>query len=238
MWYYVRNNQRIGPVDEAAIISLIQNGTIERKTLVWKEGMADWIRADACELADKFAAIPPTPPGLTLTAYVPSEANYTPESFHKLWLWYTWLICLGAVFTFILIGIPALIAAVVIGYILLYRFWRIIQDGKARTSPGVAVGFCFIPLFNLYWMYVAWVGLAKDINLYCRQRNIAAPAVNEDLALAWFIVTLTSVIPYIGILTAIAALILGIILLKQLVETAKAIIIAKTQSSCEALPSA
>jgi hypothetical protein len=236
MWYYVRNNQRIGPVDENTLISLIQNGTIERQTLVWKEGMADWIRADACQFADKFSAIPPTPPGISLTSYVPSETNYTPESFHKLWLWYAWLICLGAVFSFILIGIPALIAAIVIGYILLYRFWSLIQDGKARTSPGVAVGFCFIPLFNLYWMYVAWVGLAKDMNLYCRERNINCVGVNEDLALAWFIVTLTSVIPYIGVLTAIAAIVIGIILLKQFVETSKAIIISKTKSSCEALP--
>ncbi len=234
MWYYVRNNQRIGPVDEAAIISLIQNGTILRQTLVWKEGMADWIRADACEFTDKFSAIPPTPPGISLTSYIPSETNYTPESFHKLWLWFTWLVCLGAVFSFILIGIPALIAAVVLDYILLYRFWKLIQDGKARTSPGVAVGFCFIPFFNLYWMYVAWVGLAKDMNLYCRERNINAPFVNEDLALASYIVSLASLIPYVGVLAAIASVVLSVILLKQFVETSKAIVMSKTKSSSEA----
>lgn len=228
MWYYVRNNQRIGPVDENTIISLIQNGTILRETLVWKQGMNDWQRADVSELAGKFSEVPPSPPGYRLTTYVPSSAmNYDPESFHKLWLWFTWLMICGIVFLIILIGIPSLIAAVVINYILLYRFWTLIQDGKARTSPGVAVGFCFIPFFNFYWMYVAWVGLAKDTNLYLYENKIPAKPINENLAIAWFVVYLCTIIPYIGILIAIAALVIKIILLKQFTEAAKQITLWK-----------
>ena len=37
-----------------------------------------------------------------------------------------------------------------------------IQDGYARTTPGLAVGLMFIPVFNIYWQFVALKGLAED----------------------------------------------------------------------------
>ena len=40
---------------------------------------------------------------------------------------------------------------------------------------GKAVGFCFIPLFNLYWLYVAMVGRAADMSSYCNERNMQRP---------------------------------------------------------------
>ncbi|MDB6110844.1 MAG: domain containing protein [Pedosphaera sp.] len=42
-WYYVHAGQQIGPVDEAALESLLASGTITADTLVWKEGMANWL---------------------------------------------------------------------------------------------------------------------------------------------------------------------------------------------------
>jgi hypothetical protein len=231
MWYYVRNNQRIGPVDDNALATLIQNGTIVRQTLVWKEGMGDWQEADASELAEKFSIVPPTAPSRGLTTYSPSPITFKPESLRTLWLWYAWLIAAGSVLAILLIGIPAVIAAIVISYILLYRFWTVIQDGKARTSPGAAVGFCFIPLFNFYWIYVANVGLAKDMNLYCDERSIGCPRVSEGLALAWYILALVSIVPYVGLLTFIPVLIIYIILMKQFVDAARGIIAFKAEAA-------
>ena len=72
-----------------------------------------------------------------------SQTTYTPQSFRKLWLWFAWLVGAGIPLTFIGIGVFLLIAGGVIGLILLYRFWSLIQDGKARTSPAQAVGFLF-----------------------------------------------------------------------------------------------
>jgi hypothetical protein len=231
MWYYVRNNQRIGPVDDNTLATLIQNGTIVRQTLVWKEGMSNWQQAIASELAEKFSTAPPTPPSSGLTTYSESPVTFQPDSLRTLWLWLAWLVGIGTPLTFLLIGLPALIAGIVIGYILLYRFWLIIQDGKARTSPGKAVGFCFIPFFNLYWMYVAYVGLSKDMNLYCDERNIAGQRVSEGLALSYFILALTGIVPYIGILTSIAAMIIYIILMKQFVDTARGIMAFKSENA-------
>ncbi|MHB9071150.1 MAG: DUF4339 domain-containing protein [Sedimentisphaerales bacterium] len=230
MWYYVRNSQRIGPVEQSVIEDLIQNGTIVRQTLVWKSPMSDWKQAGVTELADKFSDIAPIPPSsFAITSYSDVKINFSPESLRKLWLWFAWLLGAGLPLIFIFIGIPAIIAGTVIYYVLLYRFWMLIQDGKARTSPGKAVGFCFIPFFNFYWLYVAIVGLAKDMNLYCQERNIEGSLPSEGLALAMYITTIISCVPYIGILAAIPSLIIQIILTKQFVETSVKIMEYKTK---------
>jgi hypothetical protein len=40
-WYYVANNERKGPVEQADFDQLIQQGVITPTTLVWREGMAE-----------------------------------------------------------------------------------------------------------------------------------------------------------------------------------------------------
>ncbi len=42
-WYYSEQNERRGPVDEPTFRSLVSNGTITPETLVWREGMANWL---------------------------------------------------------------------------------------------------------------------------------------------------------------------------------------------------
>ena len=57
-------------------------------------------------------------------------------------------------------------AGAVVTYVLLYRLWQVNQDGRASTTPGKAVGFLFIPIFQLYWFFRAYPGLALDQNRY------------------------------------------------------------------------
>jgi hypothetical protein len=54
----------------------------------------------------------------------------------------------------------------VLDFILLYYFWKTIQDGRASTTPGKAVGFLFIPFFNFYWVFRALYCLARDQNRF------------------------------------------------------------------------
>jgi hypothetical protein len=49
----------------------------------------------------------------------------------------------------------------------LYQFWSWIPPEQRHTSmwkkyisPGTAIGFMFIPYFNIYWMFVVYLGLA------------------------------------------------------------------------------
>lgn len=52
----------------------------------------------------------------------------------------------------------------IMALVYLHRAWKLLQWGNVRTTPGKAVGFLFIPFYGLYWLFVAYVGLAKDWN--------------------------------------------------------------------------
>jgi len=65
----------------------------------------------------------------------------------------------------------------VLQFVLLYRFWQIDQDGFASTTPGKAVGYLFIPIFNIYWLFRAYCGLANDQNRYIARHFDSQPGV-------------------------------------------------------------
>ncbi|MEZ4484469.1 MAG: DUF4339 domain-containing protein [Syntrophotaleaceae bacterium] len=228
MWFYVDNEKQVGPIDESEIAVLVQEGAVSRATMVWREGMEDWTSAAQTDLAKLFKGSPP--PVITRVAPAsgrPVPAYYhNPDSLKTMWLWWAILSGVGLPLCLVVIGVPMVMASAVLGFILLYRWWESIQDGSPRTTPGKAVGFCFIPFYNFYWLFVAYVGLAKDMNVYCRERQIPA-TLDEGLALTYAILILTTFIPYLGFLTGIASLVVGIILFKKITETTILIIRAK-----------
>ena len=145
---------------------------------------------------------------------------YSPQVFSSLYLWWAILNGVGAVTSVFLIGIPVLIAAIVLNAVFIYKAWNQIQDGYQRTSAGQAAGFCFIPIFNFYWIFVAYWGLTQDMNAYMRRHGLNARPVNEGLMLALCILIVCSIIPYLGILTAIGALVVSFIAFYQVREAA------------------
>jgi prepilin-type processing-associated H-X9-DG protein len=101
-----------------------------------------------------------------------------------------------------------MIFAVVVGMVLLYKMWAAIEGPAARTTPGKAVGFLFIPFFNFYWFFQAYWGWAKDYNKMVKERQINAPIVPEGLALTISIFMVLGGIPYLGIIFGLVNLIL------------------------------
>src|SRR5262249_55003705 len=109
----------------------------------------------------------------------------------------------------------------------LHRAWAQIQDGNARTTPGIAVGFRFIPFYSWYWEFVAVKGLALDINEYMRQRGIAARPVSVRLSwwccvvriLGWTV----GLIPGVGSLLCISDTVLMLVQMSQLKDASMAI---------------
>jgi len=67
-------------------------------------------------------------------------------------------ICIG------LILIPTLIVYMICIFFYIFRLWEEIPQKIARTTPGMAAGLSLIPIFSLYWMFIAFVGLYQDIN--------------------------------------------------------------------------
>jgi hypothetical protein len=84
------------------------------------------------------------------------------------------------------------IFAAIYQLMLLYRAWACLQPGRPRTTPGAAVGMLFIPFYNLYWIFVAWYGLAQDWNkIMARHEDLRlAPRMGEGLFLAMCICSL------------------------------------------------
>ena len=59
------NGQQAGPFDMATLAAKVRDGSLTRATLVWKQGMPNWVAAESVpELQGLFAAVPPPlPPG-------------------------------------------------------------------------------------------------------------------------------------------------------------------------------
>ncbi len=62
------------------------------------------------------------------------------------------------------IGYFCILFSAILIYIYLYRAWKCLQPGGATVSPGKAIGFLFIPFFNIYWFFIAFGSLPRQWN--------------------------------------------------------------------------
>jgi hypothetical protein len=57
------NGQQQGPYSVSSLPQMIQQGTLTRDSLVWRQGLASWIKAgEVSELSNLFGAAPPPLP--------------------------------------------------------------------------------------------------------------------------------------------------------------------------------
>jgi hypothetical protein len=98
----------------------------------------------------------------------------------------------------VLLNLAALVVGVVYVAKFIYRMWAAIQDGRARTTPGRAVGFLFIPVFNLYWIFVAYWGWTRDFNRHVREKGMQAPRMPQGMTLTFCILALVALVPYVN----------------------------------------
>lgn len=108
------------------------------------------------------------------------------------------------------------IAQLIIYYTLIYKAWALIQDGNPRTTPGKAVGFSFIPFFNLYWMFVAIRGLSEDLNQYANRRGMVIREASVGLTTAYLVVFLCNMVPCVNYVAGIPTLVLQILSLNTI----------------------
>ncbi|MGJ8672921.1 GYF domain-containing protein [Rubritalea sp.] len=90
---------------------------------------------------------------------------------------FTVLLSIGWIFSVI---------AYIFGLIYLHRAWTLLQPSGTAVSPAKAVGFLFIPFFNLYWIFVAYRQWAEEWNkVQSRHTTLtAAPKASEGAFLA------------------------------------------------------
>ena len=93
--------------------------------------------------------------------------------------------------------------------LILHNAWKAITDKyfKPRTTPGNAVGLLFVPLFVIYWRFVAYKQLGEDMSNYCTSRYFPTTDVGGSTLQAYAVVGALSYIPYLGTLARLALVI-------------------------------
>jgi hypothetical protein len=223
-WHYTTNGQQVGPVSESEIPSLINSGVVVASTLVWHEGMTDWLPANQSTLSKLFSGSTPPqqPTGLTQSASN-AEIDEINSLFTKCWVHFAW----GFPCCFIIVGIGGVIAGIVYGTMLLYKLWTLIPPDRAATTPGKAVGFIFIPIFNFYWIFISQYGLAKALNKELDSTRHSSK-MNEGLCLTSCILFCVSWIPVVDYFTIIPNLVISVIVMIQFKNAGIAVIESRT----------
>lgn len=137
----------------------------------------------------------------------------------------------GVMIVVVLLMVASLIVSAVFLYVLYYKMWAAIQDGHARTTPGQAVGFLFIPLFNIYWIFQALWGFSKDYNAFIHRHSIPVKPLSENLFLWACITPFLGYIPYVGGLAGIATLVLYILVIIAVCDAINALVHSQPQLS-------
>jgi len=123
------------------------------------------------------------------------------------------------VWPLLVLSIPLVIYLFVVFCMFVHKSWSSIQDGHARTDPCKALGFLFIPFFNFYWIFQAYWGFAKDYNAYTARHAINnAPELPEGLFLAYCILIVLSIIPFVNFVTGIAAFIIFAVIISKVCD--------------------
>lgn len=75
-YYYAIDNKQYGPLSYEAIEKMVEEGKIEKETLIWQKGMTDWQFAKSIMgLSDLFEEIPPPLPKIPKLPNIPNLAH-------------------------------------------------------------------------------------------------------------------------------------------------------------------
>ena len=109
-------------------------------------------------------------------------------------------------------------------FVILWKMWSVIPEGHARTTPGKAIGFLFIPFFNVYWIFQAWGGFPRDYNSYVERQRLAVPDVSPGIFTAYPILILLTAIPFLGILIALVNMFLFVAIVSRTCDAVNALV--------------
>jgi len=102
--------------------------------------------------------------------------------------------------------------------VMIHKMWSGLKGVGGRLSPGEAVGLLFVPLFNLYWIYRALWGFAKEYNSFAARSGSPSRVIPEAPLLAYCILTPLLWIPYLGVVLAVVREMLLLSVLGPLVD--------------------
>ena len=176
-YHIARDGKQTGPIDEEVVRQQIAAGTLNASDLCWCEGMADWQSIGTVfNFAQKAGAPPPLASPTGVAASSPHQLTAFP-------------VAVAVLLHFVTFGIFTMV-------------WLNLMHGKMcrvradDPSAGKAVGFCFIPFFNLYWIFFTYRRLCLRI---AEQRDLYGLPPGNLRGLATT-ACIFQVIPYISFL--------------------------------------
>lgn len=101
-------------------------------------------------------------------------------------------------FAVLIIG-QFLLIHIVLYFVVLAKMWGAIQDGQTEITVGKAIGFLFIPIFSLYWVFRAWGSFPTEYNKYIERYGLAIPKLSSGVFVAFPLLMLLSAL-YLPIL--------------------------------------
>ncbi|MCS6850323.1 MAG: hypothetical protein NZ700_04020, partial [Gemmataceae bacterium] len=111
----------------------------------------------------------------------------------------------------VIVAIFAVVGQIFAFWVMVYKLWAVVQDGAARTTPGKALGFLFIPLFNLYWMFVALPGAASELNRCLRSQGLDIKPAKRGWMILWCLLILLGLVPGVGLATLALSPLVGLV---------------------------
>lgn len=209
-WFRAVQGAPNGPLTLAEMQRLVRGGELRPEDLVWRIGTVDWVRAGSvpalCSVPPPVAA--PNPPAkavrpskvlgvlAALTLYscgiVAGVIPFVPD------------LALAGV-----VALPLMIAASLTLLRFVYQMWRAIDDGQTSIRPGAAAGLMLVPLFNLYWVFRVFPGLATELEAYARRHERPCRPLNRGILVTYAVLFVVGMLPWVGVLAFAAQLVVA-----------------------------
>lgn len=134
----------------------------------------------------------------------------------------------------IVVGVVGVLISAIILLVFLHRAWAAIETPYSM-SPGSVIGKLFIPLFNLYWIFQAVPGFAREYQNCAHHLGIEVPTVSRGWLIAFAVCMLVSM-PAIVVLAAILPANAAFYLVDSLITICGVLTIARISDAVNRLP--
>lgn len=255
MYYVFTGGAKIGPISEFDFRDMFANGKVMSQDLCWTEGMIDWLSVQEVIGPLRNAPQPPPPPPQPAPPFIPTQQHLGSRQIDLInWNPALILYCIcnslvimssiaalrdqGKADSIAFFSLPLAVCGVVFACLLHHKCWTVLPEPFRATTPGKAVGFLFIPFYNLYWALVSWPKLAEGLEKWELSLGRRSPTFSDstkELALSFavlFIFNQLSVLfaffgdthPLLDILVTTADLCFFIVLYKSITSRMNAIL--------------
>jgi len=105
---------------------------------------------------------------------------------------------------------------------LLYYSWKIVEPNNENITGSKAVGYLFIPFYNLYWAYFIISTLPKELELKSQKWGIySAPFLSDSMIVATAILFVLFLIPIVNVIFLVPFLVVSYIYIVKMTESVR-----------------